>query len=225
MMMKNLKIAVSLLSLFTLSSFKDVDPAQKLQTQHKDTIIHIVPDKLTVENVSNINSHEFDWGKNMPWIGAIFIGFATVGANLIISKLSRSSSLQIAEKQMELAKANSERDFKKTVISLNRQSWINDFRINISDLISLAIILATEHKFESEDHIKLLQLVTKTELMLSTETSHTNLSKLLHKLKESCIETISGNSQFEDLENIITDVKLLTLQIIKSEWEKALNAV
>ena len=193
------------------------------QTQ-KDTVVHIIPAKFQIENLTNQNSQEFDWSKNMPWIGAIIIGLTTVGANLIISNLSRRSSLKIAERQMDLAKTNSERDFKKTVISLNKQSWINDFRTNISDLISLAIVLATEQKFESEDHIKLLQLVTKAELMLSTDSKHKILSQSLEKVKNCCIDIIAGNSNIETLHTIITDIKLLTLEIISNEWEKARNA-
>lgn len=62
----------------------------------------------------------------MPWIGAIIIGVLTVLTNIFINRQIRKSNIEIIESQLANVREINQRDFNKTVLSGNRQMWIND---------------------------------------------------------------------------------------------------
>lgn len=192
-----------------------------------------IPDKIFIQ--SSIDKSEIekkDWSKNMPWIGAILIGFLSVGGNVIISRYSRKSNAtvalqqienakEIASKQMEQLRINSERDFNKTVLSGTRQLWINDFRTVISELLSLIAVFSQKQTMEVENNYQLNLLLTKAEFMLSDESSQIELRNKLINLKECCTDVMADNKSFDDLETIVSSIKISTLMILKEEFEKA----
>jgi hypothetical protein len=71
----------------------------------------------------------------MPWIGAILIGILTVLANYIINIQIRKTNTESIDKQLINAREINQKDFNKTVLSGNRQAWINDLRDIISKVL------------------------------------------------------------------------------------------
>ena len=210
------------------------EPIKTPMRVYKHEILKIsIPDKIFIQ--SSIDKPEIEmkgWSKNMPWIGAILIGFLTVGGNIIISRYSRKSNAtvalqqienakEIASKQMEQLRINSERDFNKTVLSGTRQLWINDFRTVISELLSLVAVFSQKQTMELESNYQLHLLVTKAEFMLSDEPSQIQLRNKLGNLKECCTHVMADNKSFDDLETIVSSIKINTLIVLKEEFEKA----
>ncbi|MGJ1501417.1 hypothetical protein [Sphingobacterium multivorum] len=178
-----------------------------------------LPDKLTIK--SDNNKEEENWTKNMPWIGAIIIGFLTVGGNVLISKQSRKSNSAIAEKQIEQLRINSERDFNKTVLSSSRQLWVNDLRSLISELLTLASVFSIKQQMEPDNLHKLYFLVTKAELMLSNNSDHLPLTQQLLNLKNCCSDIMMQKKGFDVLEYEIETIKTETVLVLQKEIEKA----
>lgn len=196
-----------------------------------------IPDEIFVHNSNDKSENEMkDWSKNMPWIGAIIIGFLTVGGNVYISTQSRKSNSTVALQQMENAKViafqqmeqlriNNERDFNKTVLSGNRQLWISDFRTVISELLSLIAVFSQKQIMKDEDIHQLHLFVTKAEFMLTDDQSYTELKNKLGELKINCLEVMMQNKSFEDLELIVSVIKSNTLIVLKEEYEKARKGI
>jgi hypothetical protein len=225
-MYKIIKYLLILIS-FTLCAFQSAKLNQLsplLKSAKSDSLIVKTPDKTILQSDPQKEIQKVDWGKNMPWIGAIIIGLTTLCVNLFISYQTRRSSVEIAKLQMNLAKENNERDFKKTVLSSSRQLWITDFRNTISELLSLSFVICIEKNLESTNRHKLQLLVTKAELLLSGDANYSELSKLLTDLKVCCIGVIAENQSIDDLENIITDIKEMSSSVINMEWDKASKA-
>ena len=206
----------------------------KKESKH-DTIILSTPNILQIKSLTGEEKDGFDWSKNMPWIGAIAIGLTTIVANIITSNLLRKSNSAatkqqienaktISAKQLELARTNSERDFKKTVLSTTRQLWINDFRNIISELLSITAIFSLKQQMEGEDNFKFNLCLTKAELMLSNSASHLELKNQLEQLKNRCLEMMIQTNSAEDLDTIVGKIKDQTVTILSEEWDKASKA-
>lgn len=222
---------------FIIGVFAQKNDAKLKSTvkESHDTIILTTPNILQVKFLTDKDNNGFDWSKNMPWIGAIAIGLTTVIANIITSNLLRKSNIATTKQQIEnaknisadqllLAKSNSERDFKKTVVSTTRQLWINDFRNIISELLTITAIFSLKQQMEDEDNFKFNLYLTKAELMLSRNPSHLEFKKQLEQLKGCCVGIMTENKSLNELEEIVTMIKDQTVTILNEEWEKASKA-
>ncbi|WP_412476187.1 hypothetical protein [Flavobacterium sp. TBRC 19031] len=207
----------------------------KKRESNKDTIVLSTPSVLQIKSVSDNDADNFDWSKNMPWIGAIIIGLSTVVANIITSNLLRKSNSAaikqqtenaktISDEQLELARSNSERDFKKTVLSTTRQLWISDFRNILSELLSITAIFSLSQKMEGESNFKFNLYLTKAELMLTDSPNHSELKKQLDELKNCCLGIMMQTKSVEEMELIVSKIKTQTARILSEEWEKASKA-
>lgn len=222
----------------------------KAHAQKSDTIFV----KLVKHNVEeNLN----DWQKNMPWIIAFIIGSLTVIANIIISKQARksmieslnrqlSSSAETTDKQLNNSKEiaisqieNSRKivqlDFNKTVLSGNRQTWINTLRDAISDYIAksnsyrikLDQIKSLGKKVaqntDNNDLTEILRLETKIVLMLnSSEDDSKALIKSLGQYTTALFDDTTITQKPEFYQQEIIDV---TKIILKKEWERVKKGV
>lgn len=173
----------------------------------------------------------YSWSKNMPWIGAIIIGILTFLGNLIVSHYTRKSnktvalkqienSRIIAEQQMQLLKTNSERDFKKTIISGSIQLWISDFRNIISEILSTIEIVRFNEVLNDDSIKKIHFLLSKCEIMLGS-LSYDLLANKLKELKEICLEIPTGNKQFYHLDELITQIRMESLLVLSEQSELA----
>lgn len=235
--MKKLSLVISVF--FFIGIFaQNADPKMTTgikEASKRDTVILSTPNIIQIKSISNNGDNEFDWSKNMPWIGAIIIGLTTIAANVIISTQLRKSNIAvtkqqiensraISSEQIEVVKKNSERDFKKTVLSSTRQLWINDFRTIVSELLSITAIFSFKQKMEDENNYKFNLFITKAELMLSNSSSHLVLKNLLEQLKNFCIQMMMENKSFDELDEIVNKIKDQTIIILNEEWEKASRA-
>ena len=123
--------------------------------------------------------------------------------------------------------------FKATVISANRQQWINNLRDCIADFQTKAKIIVTEHilslgattsvaaddKRHYEALITMRFLVNKMALLLNqTETDHLQLLLFLKELEDFCVNGDSFNQEgYDKLQDSIT---LTSQRILKREWER-----
>jgi len=228
-----LVLLILLIYILDFSSF-----ANSKSKSNQDSIsLHnstVFVNKIDTVRIQNIQSKEyvtsFDLQKNMPWIGAILIGILTVLANLIISNQYRKSNKEVSAKQInnskEIALAQIENvrksvelDFNKTVLSGNRQSWINELRVLISQILSKTMAISAKQNLSNKEFEKLRFLITKAELMLNVTTDKDFISAL-SELENCCLEILMGNTHAVDLEEYIEKVKRHTKITLKTEWER-----
>lgn len=178
----------------------------------KDTL------NIQLETKTEKNSG-FDTEKNMPWIGAIIIGFLTVLANYFINKQIRQTNAENIDKQLKSSKELNQLDFNKTVLSANRQMWINDLRDNISKVLSKTLSLSLQNVVAHDEFQELIFLITKTELMLNPEKDIEFIEAL--KALELCfLEIKSGTKKFSTIEPHTSSVKAFAKKTLKTEWER-----
>jgi len=232
-MRRNLVLVV--FSLFVLYLFAD-SPAKmpsKINSSGnlKDTIVIMQNDTLfLVVTQSKYYEKSFDWQKHMPWIGAVLVGILTLITNILMSRYSRKSNQVVAEKQIisakdialaqiENARKNSQLEFNKTVLSGNRQSWINDLRELISKILSCTSSISVKQVITNDEFENLRFLITKAELMLNSEKDKNFISALL-ELENCCFDILIRNKDISDIQEYIENVKHHTQKTLKSEWER-----
>jgi len=197
---------------------------QKYSLLLKEDTLHVLLDQ---QNESTAN---FDWQKNMPWIGAVLIGILTVIASLIISRRTRITNnentsqqlnitKEIALKQMENQNKNFQLDFNKTVLSGNRQSWINELRHLISKILSITLIISVRQNMSHEEYEELRYLITKAELMLN-DTKDQKIISALKDLESCCLDIQMKIKDVSDLIKYDEKVKSLIKITLKTEWER-----
>lgn len=195
----------------------------KQSTSLKKDTIYVITQKS--EEVNG-----FDIQKNMPWIGAFIVGVLSVFGTIIVNNQMRKSNkqnsdLQLAQskelvlKQLEFANKNVQLEFNKTVLSGNRQVWINDLRENISKIISNVFALSLKQSISNQEIENLRFLIIKVELMLNKQ-SDANFILALTELEDCCLEILMSNKIFSDLKPYIDNVKSQAQLTLKTEWER-----
>lgn len=235
--MKYFIIFLILLFYFSFSfASKDTLIVKNVINVQQDTLIINNKDSLYVILSNNAGKTiGFDWQKNMPWIGAILVGILTVLANLIISKLARKSNKETVDKQLsfskeialaqiENAKNNALLDFNKTVLSGNRQNWINELRELISKILSVYKAVSLKQDINRDEYEKLQFLITKIELMLNPNLDKEFINSL-HRLESCFLEILMKTNQVDELKEHIDNVKSLTQITLKREWEKVKKGI
>lgn len=124
----------------------------------------LVIDTLKVQGVSfNLQN---DLSKNMPWIIALLIGILTVLINFIIAKINQQTAIknidkqikstldisikqlennkEIAIKHLENTQKITDKQFRTTLLTSNRQSWVNEVRDVLTKLVTQAKLLNIE---------------------------------------------------------------------------------
>lgn len=163
----------------------------------------------------------------LPSIIALIVGLMPFIATLIASKKQRLT----AEKQIEASKETikeqiesslkiAEMDFRKNVLSDNRQKWINDLRNVISELLSLynSSILDLKN-MQLKDYERILFLITKAEFMLNPE-KDVKFINSIKELKDSLISLFRKEIERSSVEEKIEIVKIQTKATLKTEWER-----
>ena len=157
----------------------------KTQTTNK-----FISDTLKIQTIetSPIEKNWFNQ-KNMPWIGAIIIAILTVLTNILIAKSNLKSarknleqqiksSTVIANNQIDSNRETTIRQFRATLNTNNRQSWVTDVRNVTSDLLTQAKLLNIEFNSTSID------LEKKKALHEKVTYNHIKLLLLLDPIKE-----------------------------------------
>ncbi|MEN9906958.1 MAG: hypothetical protein RLZZ540_99 [Bacteroidota bacterium] len=155
-----------------------------------ETITKIIKDENTIAILVIV----------IPWVFAIltlFISFWTTKIN------SKNALLNI----------------NKTVLSENRQQWINNLRETVSEYIALHSLLEKETSDPITDieHMKNLSLLqTKVILMLNpNEEDSLNLTVEMSKISKPKSQRPEINSS-----EVKAKILVLTQKILKTEWER-----
>jgi hypothetical protein len=225
-----LLIIVSATTIFALEN-SDSLKQRKILYYQGETILVSQKDTLNLivtQHKESVNN--FDWQINMPWIAAILIGILTVIANIIISRQSRISNTNslkqqldhakdIALAQLETSKQNMKMDFNKTVLSGNRQVWINDLRELMTKILTRTESASLKQKISDQEFEEIRFLITKAELTLNATKDEEFISSL-KELELSCYQIIINKKEPVTLTPHIKKVKEYTLTTLKTEWER-----
>ena len=201
-------------------TIKPIEKAEDQPERENCKIIQLPNETLNVlvENKTEKKS-SFDIQKNMPWIGAILIGILTVLANYIINIQIRKTNTESIDKQLINAREINQKDFNKTVLSGNRQAWINDLRDIISKVLSKILSLSLKGKITHDELQELIYLITKAELMLNPEKDKLFI-KSLKELELCFIDIQREKKTFSDIEQFTSSVKKFTKRTLNTAWER-----
>jgi len=223
-------IIISTTIIFAFDS-SDSLKQNKMFSSKGETVLVFQKDSLNLIVTQHKESvRGFDWQYNMPWIGAIIIGILTLITNIIISRQSRISNTnslkqqldhakEIALAQLETSKQNMKMDFNKTVLSGNRQVWINDLRELMTKILTRTESIALKQKISDQEFEEIRILITKAELMLNATKDEEFISSL-KALELCCYEIVSNKKEPRTLNPNIKLVKGFTLTTLKTEWER-----
>ena len=125
------------------------------------------------------------------------------------------------------------RQIQASVVSANRQNWINDFRDSVADFMtsakvamvegSLAAYSSTEHVANAEAHNEAMRsmvaLRNKTALLINpNEEDHTDLLSMMNDMIQHCAR---GDSTDIDRHDELSDsIAKVSQQVLKREWER-----
>ena len=178
-----------------------------------------IPDRLKIENVNPTS-----WRDQMPWVAALIIGILSV----LITVLTNRSQKQVLFRQIESSKEIARLDFSKTVISGNRQEWINKLRDNLSEYLartetySIALLNPTNNaqklqELANDNLSDILKLEVRIVLMLN---SNEEDSKELVKFLGIYTKCIFGEAITQPAEVLKQRIVEITKKILKTEWER-----
>ena len=208
------------LSSFSLDKFDSTKNVGQLTLSTKDTIVN----ERTIKSPLILESKNgFDFRDQMPWLTAFLIGAMT----LYLGHRQLKSNERTLREQINSAKDIARLDFNKTVISGNRQEWINTLRENISEYLGLTESrssifwgIADTAKYQELSQANLasiLRLEAKIVLMLnSTEEDSKELIRILRLYTRSTFNESVEQTKEELNQRTIE----LTETILKSEWER-----
>lgn len=229
-----MKKILSLLFLFLLISISYSQDSTRNSSQKKllDKYLYL---KIANDSVSNIqisesisHSGEIKLKSDnqsifefiFPSLIAIFIGGLAFFATLISSKRQLRSNKEALEKQTDSSLEIAKLDFRKSVLSANRQSWINELRELMSELISLLDLnLIDPSNVKLEDSKKINLLILKAEFMLNPIKDSAYINSIIN-LKNLLFDLSMEKINTENSQGKIEIVKQNTKKTLKTEWER-----
>ncbi len=141
-----------------------------------------------------------------------------------IIKKQMEDNKSALEKQIESSMKIAELDFRKTVLSANREAWINDFRIVVSELISLVNVCSIAGEdIKDENYKQISFLITKAEFMLNP-TKDKDCINAIVKLRDSLFQLSVRQKTYSEVMQDIELVKENTKITLKNEWERVKRA-
>ena len=159
-------------------------------------------------SILNNNISHFNFEKNMPWIAVLLIGITSIIANVKMNKNTLITS-----------KENNQIDFNKSVLSVNRQAWINDLRETVSKILSKSLTYGVTMEMDYFKIEELNFLINKVEFMLNPIKDQEFIRKL-KELESGLYEVMNGDRELETLRSLFESVKEFTKITLKTEWER-----
>lgn len=118
------------------------------------------------------------------------------------------------------------RQIRASVVSTNRQDWINTLRDSISDCLAKQTMIRKFNALEYADNSSLprieevIMLCTRIELLINpNEPDHAELAEQICKITNTLNQQNSANSEF-DVDAAHERVIRLSQSILKREWER-----
>jgi hypothetical protein len=219
------------------SSAQDSIPDTTYHSSDKNLLEEIGSDSAVVKNTSKNLNHSGEIriqssSKSIlefifPSLIALIVGMMAYWATIrtskhqrnIIKKQMEANKLAVAE-QIESSLKIAELDFRKTVLSTNRQVWINDLRVVISELVSLVNACSvSSDDIRNDDYRKISFLITKAEFMLNPTKDKDYIESIV-KLQDSLFQLSVRKKKYSDVMKDIESVKQHTKSTLKNEWER-----
>lgn len=147
-----------------------------------------------------------------------------IRAQLAISESSIKSQLAVSNQSIKAQLATSSQQLSADVLSNNRQQWINSLRDQISEFVSLVVVIATtgdtkllEPSDQVEKGQRAVLLRTRIELMINPgEEDH---NELLNLIKTATRIVISRDSRdLKKLARVYEKIITVSQGILKREW-------
>ncbi|WP_299065499.1 hypothetical protein [uncultured Polaribacter sp.] len=158
-----------------------------------------------------------------PSLIAVFVGGLAFIATLISTKRQLKSNKDTLDKQTESSLKIAKLDFRKSVLSANRQTWINELRELISELISLINLnLLDPSNIRIEDSKRINFLIIKAEFMLNPIKDSEYINSISN-LKDVIFDLSMGKIDYDNSQAKIDIVKQNTKTTLKTEWERVKN--
>ncbi len=195
---------------------------------------------------------QFDIEKNLPWIGAVLVSLLTIFANIYISRKSRKETKESLNRQLESSGATTDKqlnnakdiaisqiensrkivqlDFNKTVLSGNRQAWINTLRDAISEYIAMCNTYSIKldqikskgkeaaQNADTSDLKEILRLEFKIVLMVNS--NEEDSKQLINQLGLYTKALFGEPAIMQEPESIQQSIVEITKTILKKEWER-----
>ncbi|WKN46528.1 hypothetical protein [Tunicatimonas pelagia] len=185
------------------------------------TRISILEDKI--ESINDQGNNLVWLDKVLPSVVAIVVAFVAFFSSTLINKRQIMSSENLISKQIQASEKIANQEFRRSVLSANRVSWIEKFRDLISEFRTDLLLLSQMPEKDSDAVRKVTVLVTRIELMLNpSDHRDKSLIRLTKSFYESCLKykdpdtTISFDNIIGLQNNILAEAK----DILKSEWER-----
>lgn len=205
----------------------------------------------SIKHSGNISVHleqdkKQSWSDKMPWIAALLIGILTIMANFSTSHFLGKRAKEQLDRQLESSERMNEKQIKATVLSANRQKWIDELREKMTELRTIAgrlhLNLDKKHngkKLQSDERTKyeirveelyhhLRMMVKPDELLTDSEEDKNtrHFLELIDIVKGVCGLGNRDEKQLEQIELIgksLEDLIACSRRIGKHEWEKVKN--
>jgi len=184
-----------------------------------DTTTNLIPTLSDTLNVNLVKSQGYDNFFSVEFLSLVIALLAVFFGPLIHYVISKRQS----KTQIKIANDN----IKATVLSRNRQDWINTLRDQISEFISILSSLAVTHTHEEFDVVdkqrwyeRGICLQSKISLLINPmEEDHNYLVELLDKALDSTTQKAS-EMDHEQIGVYIGQIVEISQKILKREWER-----
>jgi vacuolar-type H+-ATPase subunit E/Vma4 len=152
-----------------------------------------------------------------------------VAASVYIMRAQISSAKEIALKQISQARNQADKQIASTVLSTNRQAWINELRTTVANfIVSVNHLRTTRHI--PEEHRSVSEIVASTDncwlqlnkiklLINPSEDVHNRLVELTEEFYR-CITVESAD--FQSIEGTLI---AHAQRVLKAEWERVKQLV
>lgn len=184
------------------------------------------------------------WGPEVYLaFGAMLLSFASLWIGFKKANQEIQATMDNANRQIETMINNSEREFAATVLSGNRQQWINSLRDEVSEHSAALMVLANHLLMLRDNSIpenekpsyaeymktfeKTIRLNTKIQLLINpNEEDHAELSELINKATIELGKVMNSNA---DIADSVVDKTVETYRpmiiaksqlILKREWNR-----
>lgn len=145
--------------------------------------------------------------------------------SLVVAAISAGAALFGATVGAVISYFMSRLQFRATVLSANRQAWINDLRSSIAELLSVVTSLGTAFKANigsQQDHARWLERATylRAKLHLMINPNEEDHKKLVSRVDELLKIVLGGGPDYD--ETRAADLKIAIMKIaqplLKREW-------
>lgn len=162
-----------------------------------------------------------------PSIIALIVGLMAYIATIISAEKQRNiiekqiiTNKEAIKEQINASLKIAELDFRKSVLSNNRQAWINELRNFVSDLVShFDSISLNTNALRHDDYKRILFLITKIELMLNP-VNDSEFINSVGNLKLTLLDLHLNKIPYSEAMEKLEALKEMTKTTLKTEWER-----